>query len=663
MLANVGGEPVATIAEAIALALQYQQRGDFTQAENLYRQVLQADGRNFDALHLLGVLASQQGNNDLAIELLKQAEHLLPDNPVLHYNLGVVRKAQGLLAQAAEHYRRAIQLKPDYVEAHGNLGEILRELGMLDTAQASLQEALRLKPDYADAYTNLGTLFRQRGLVSQALSCFQRALHLNSQSARTHNNLAVLLAECGRTEEALAFYRNAHFLEPTFVEALNNQGSLLRKCGRVEEALQSFREALRLNPNYAEAHCNLGNLLQAQGRHEEALACYREAIRLQPGFATAHNNLGAALQDEGRLDEALASFDDALRLEPANAESLNNRGRVLLDLSTVEAALASFDRALALQPEFPEAHVNRGMALLLAGRLPEGWPEYEWRVRCKDYPPSALRLPFWDGGQLAGKTILLYAEQGLGDALQFIRYATLVKARGARVYVASPRPLATLLATCPGVDRVLVEDEAVPPEVQLQALLPSLPGIFGTTLETIPVDIPYLSADPARVARVREEVAFFEGFKIGIVWQGSLANRRERGRSLPLAEFAPLARLKGVHLFSLQVGPGREQLTAVAGQFPIIDLGGRPDLASLDDTAAVAKNLDLVISIDTAMAHLAGALGVPVWVPLLVAPNWRWLLQREDSPWYPTVRLFRQRQRGNWEEVFARMCAELGQRL
>jgi Tfp pilus assembly protein PilF len=614
---------LATIAEALQLALQYQQRGDFAQAEQLYRQVLEADPRNFDALHLLGVLASQQGNNELAVDLLTQAEQRQPDNPVLHYNLGVIRKAQGLLAQAAEHYRRAIQLKPDYVEAFGNLGEVLRAQGLLDAAQASLQEAVRQRPDYADGYTNLGTLLWQRGQLAPALSCFQRVLHLEPQSARAHNNLAAVLAESGRTEEALAFYRNALWLEPTFAEALNNQAALLRQCGRMAEAMDSYREALRLRPEYA----------------------------------AAHNNLGAILQDEGQLDEALACFQETLRLEPRHAEALNNRGRVLLDLGQVEAALASFDQALALQPAFPEAHVNRGMALLLAGRLPEGWPEYEWRVRCKDYPPSAVRLPFWDGGPLTGKTILLYAEQGLGDALQFIRYAAGVKARGARVYVASPRVLASLLATCPGVDRVLVEGDAVPPEVSLQALLPSLPGVFGTTLETIPADIPYLSAESARLERWREELAAFKGFKIGIVWQGNPANRRERGRSLPLTHFAPLAHLAGVRLFSLQVGPGREQLAKI--QFPVTDLGERFDLGSLADVTAVVKILDLVVSIDTAIVHLAGTLGVPVWVPLLFAPGWRWLLDREDSPWYPTARLFRQRQRDNWDEVFARIAAEL----
>jgi hypothetical protein len=321
------------------------------------------------------------------------------------------------------------------------------------------------------------------------------------------------------------------------------------------------------------------------------------------------------------------------------------------------------EKILRLQPNVAEAHVNRGIALLLKGDMEQGWPEYEWRMRSVEWAAAVktLPIPLWDGGLLRGRTILLRPEQGLGDTIQFIRYAPLVKQRGGTVVFECPKALKQILAGCPGIDQVVEQGLPLPAGVDVHAHLASLPALLGTTLSNIPATIPYLHADPALEASWREKLAANPGFKIGIAWQGNPSYRGDGQRSVPLTRFATLAGLPGVRLFSLQKGKGCEQVQQVAGQFSVIDLGPRLDetAGAFMDTAAVMKNLDLVITSDTAIAHLAGALGVPVWVALAFIPDWRYLLERTDSPWYPTMRLFRQSTPGDWNGVFERIAAEV----
>ena len=327
--------------------------------------------------------------------------------------------------------------------------------------------------------------------------------------------------------------------------------------------------------------------------------------------------------------------------------------------------MASYQQAVRLKPDYAEAHWNQALARLQMGQFEQGWPGYEWRWKCKEFgtlPP--FRAPLWDGSPLDGRTILVHAEQGLGDTLQFIRYIPLVQKHGGRVIMMCQPPLCALLAHCPGIERLMPHGDA-PPEIDLHVPLLSLPRLLGTTLENVPADGPYLDAEPDLVEAWRHRLGAYPGLKIGIAWQGNPKFRLDRVRSLPLAQFAPLASVPGVHLLSLQKGLGREQLAAPERRFPVTDLGGQLDetTGAFMDTAAVMKNLDLVITSDTSIAHLAGALGVPVWVALNVVPDWRWLLDRDDSPWYPTMRLFRQTRLGHWEDVFHCMAEALRERL
>jgi tetratricopeptide (TPR) repeat protein len=549
-----------TVAQALDLAVQQHQAGQWQQAEQLYRAILQVEPQQVDALHLLGVLASQVGQHE----------------------------------QASTYIGQALRLQPDFVEAHINLGVALQKQGKLEEALASLHQALRLQPDSAEAHNNLGNVLQEQGQLDEAQACYQQALHLRPDYAEAHNNL----------------------------------GNVLQKQGKLVEALACLQQALRLKPDYTEAHNNLGNVLQKQGKLVEALACLQHALRLKPDFAEAHYNLGNVLKEQGQLTEALASYQQALRLTP----------------------------------DYAEAHWNRALVWLLAGDFEQGWPEYEWRWQRQEASPPRFPQPRWDGASLHGQTILLWAEQGLGDTLQFVRYAPLVQARGGCVLVACQPALVPLLSRCPGIDQLLSQGSPLPPFDAWAPLL-SLPGLLQTTLATVPRTVPYLFPDPERVQYWRQELHPLEGFKIGIVWQGNSRHQNDKQRSIPLAQFEPLARVERVQLISLQKGAGREQLEAVAERFPVIDLGQRLDGDSLADAAAAMQNLDLLIACDTALAHLAGALGVPVWLALPFAPDWRWLLEREDSPWYPSMRLFRQQKWGDWDEVFARMAAALQQRL
>jgi tetratricopeptide (TPR) repeat protein len=553
---------MATISEALAIAVQHHQAGRLQAAEQIYRQILAVEPNRAHAWHLLGVVAHQVGRHGIAVEYIG----------------------------------RAIELNGTEADFHNNLGEVYRALRRIPEAAACCRRALELNPGLAGAHNNLGNAMKDQGNLDEAVACYRRALHL----------------------------------KPDFAEAHNNLGIAFRNQGKLDEAVACYRRALELKPDYAEAHNNLGIALGDQGKRDEAITCYHRALELKPDYAEAHSNLGIALGDEGKRDEASVCYR----------------------------------RALELKPDYADAHWNQSFISLATGKFERGWAEYEWRWRTSHCQPRGFSQPFWDGLPLQGRVILLHAEQGLGDTIQFVRYVAPVKQRGGVVIVECPGPLLSLLTSHAGIDRLVRWGNELP-AFDVQSPLLSLPGIFHTSLETIPAEVPYLFADPGLVGHWRQELGGIAGFKIGIAWQGSPKYRSDRDRSIPVSCFEPLARCPGVRLLSLQKGAGAEQLQQVTDRFPVIDLGSRLDEASgaFMDTAAVMMSLDLVITSDTSIAHLAGALGVPVWVALPFVPDWRWLLDRSDSPWYPTMRLFRQERRGDWQTVFQRIEVALRQRV
>ncbi len=520
---------------------------------------------------------------------------------------------------------------------------------------------LRTDPRNARVWFALAQLCEADQRLVEAAACFRQALELEPREAEGHFQLGNVLSQQGLKAEAEAAYRRCLELRPDHVAALVNLGFVLGELDRLDDAKACYEQALRHRPDLAEAHHNLGNVLREQGQLEQALACYDQALRFRPEYAKALVNRGVALVSAGRLNEAIASLRRGVELTPASADAHTSLGAALCAQQRYDEALAHYARALELDPGHPDAAWNRSLLWLQQGDYERGWPAYEARWRCKRVTPlPPFSQPRWDGSPLEGRTILLYGEQGLGDTLHFVRYAPLVKARGGRVIVMCQNALVRLLTRTPGIDG-LVGWGATPPPFDVWMPLMSLPALFHTTLDSIPAEVPYVFPDPELVAHWGRPLAPVRGFRVGIAWRGSPRHAWDRHRSASLEQFEPLARVPGVRLISLQKGPGSEQLRALGGCFPVLSLGELLDESSgpFLDTAAVLAHLDLVVCVDTSLAHLAGAMGRPAWLALSYSPDWRWLLGRDDNPWYPTLRLFRQERAGDWAGVFRRIAEEL----
>jgi tetratricopeptide (TPR) repeat protein len=473
------------------------------------------------------------------------------------------------------------------------------------------------------------------------------------------------LHQAGQLDAAASCYRAALQQRPDFSPAWATLGLARMAAGALDEAEQHQREALRLDPTLPEAHNGLGLVHYEYGRVAEAENCFRGCLRLWPEHPGAHLNLAVALQSRGHLNAAEASYRDALRFGADAAQVYNNLSVLLREMGRVGEAETAVRTALRLRPDMPDAQVNLAMILLLTGRWAEAWPRYEARWQIGN--PAAQHRPFpqplWTGEQpVAGKTILLHAEQGFGDTLQFCRYAPLVAAQGARVVLEVQPPLVRLLARLHNVAQVVAAGEALP-DFDLHCPLMSLPRAFATTPETVPASVPYLTADPPHQAAWRDALAPLPGRRVGLVWAGSArawlphAAALDRRRSMRLADMAPLAAVRGCSFVSLQLGPPAAQLNDPPTGLPVHKVA--EVLGDFADTAALVANLDLVIAVDTAVAHLAGALGRPVWLLNRFDTCWRWLLGRDDSPWYPTLRQFRHDGREDWPTVMQRVAAAL----
>jgi tetratricopeptide (TPR) repeat protein len=600
--------------------------------------------------------AHQAGRVREAVPLYREVVSAEPSHAQAWYLLGVACDAVGQVEEAVAGLRRAVEVQPAHADAYNFLGFLLARQGRLEEAADCFRQALQVRPGWPQAANNLRLAYRQFEEWPDAVEVLERAARRWPGDAEVHFRLGMAQVKRERLEDAAASLGRAVRLEPDHAEAHYNLGVAHLLRDRPGEAPECFRQALRLRPQWPEAHYNLGVAHLKSSQWEEAAACFERAVACRPGYADAHCLWGQAVVPLKRLDEALAHFRRAIDLGPEQPDAWCQRGYALALGGRHAEALASFDEALRLQPDHAPAHFERALVWLLQGDWMRGLPEYEWRFKTDRFPEAAARYPRWDGSPLEGRTILLRAEQGYGDTFQLIRYAPLVQGRGGKVVVACPDAAVPLLSRCRGIDR-LVPASAEPPPCDVEAPLLSLPLLMGTTPDTVPAPTPYLFADPALVGQWRRELPLGPPLKIGIVWQGNPAYRRDMYRSIPLRHFAPMARLEGVRLFSLQKGHGTEQLREVADSFPVTDLGGRlgERAGAFTDTAAALVNLDLLVTSDTAVVHLAGGLGVPVFMALPLVPDWRWLLGRADTPWYPTVRLFRQTELGDWDSVFGQI--------
>jgi len=642
------------------LGIAHSRRGRLDEAAAALREALRAQPDDADAHNELGIILARQGRHDEAAVVYREALRLRPEFADAHNNLGNALRSKGKHDEAIASFRDALRLRPNYPEGHNNLGIALKHRGKYDEAVASYQHALRLRPNYAEAHSNLGIALADRGKLDAAALCYQQALRLKPDYFEACFYLGNVLADMGRLDEAIAHYQLANRIRAGDPRVLKNHGTALAKKDKLGESIALYREALKLKPDFADAHNDMGITLSRQDKFAEAEAAYREAIKHRPNYAEAFNNLGNALRNLGRFEESCECYRQALKLKPTYFDAHNNFGITLAEMGRFEEAVASYTRCIEQRPNHVDAHMNRALTWLRMGEFAKGWAEYEWRWKKRAVSTKPLLQPLWNGYPLAGRRILLITEQGLGDTIHFIRYARHLKGRGATVILECPDKLLKLLARTPGIDQMVPQGQPHP-DHDFHAPMLTLPGLMGTSLESIPADVPYVHPDPDLEGRWRRELADVREFKVGINWQGNPKYGGDRHRSIALANFAPLARIAGVRLYSLQKNEGYEQLKDFTARFAVTDLGPRLDEAAgaFMDTAAVMRNLDLFITSDTSVAHLAGALGVPVWVALSATPGWPWLVEREDSPWYPTMRLFRQEKLMEWGPVFERMAGEL----
>ncbi|MDB5440944.1 MAG: hypothetical protein JWM33_3371, partial [Caulobacteraceae bacterium] len=519
--------------------------------------------------------------------------------------------------------------------------------------------ALALRPDDAATHGNRGLALNALARPAEALAAFDQALALNPVHLEAMLGRLAALLSLGRPAEAAdaAGAMIAH--RPDLARARYGLGLALSALGRHDEAIAAFDVAVALSPGLTDAHLHRGGALYALGRLGEALQAYEQVLALAPGLEQAHYNRGKTLADLDQPEGALAAYDQAIAVRPDNPDSHLNRGATLQELGDWPGALLAYDRAIALEPDHVQAHANLAMAHLALGKLRSGFQLGEWRKRTREgFGLKRFDHPEWlGGGPISGRRLLVHAEQGLGDTLQFCRYLDLVRAAGAKAVLMCPPALKALLGQSFPQVEVVGEDEP-PPDFDLHAALMSLPAAFGTELDSIPGRFPYLRADPARVEAWKGRLGN-EGFKIGVAWHCSRVGA-SIGKSFPLSLLGPIAALPGVRLISLQKGEGGEQ--ALEGKVKIETLGEDFDAGpgAFLDCAAVMESLDLVIAPDTALIHLAGGLDRPVWTALKHAADWRWLIGRGDTPWYRSMRLFRQPQRGDWASVFDGMRRELG---
>jgi tetratricopeptide (TPR) repeat protein len=644
----------------ISRAVRYHQTGQLEQAEIICRKILASHPDQPDALHLLGVIAHQTGNHRVSLSLITKAIQKNPENPQYFCSIGDVLNDNNQITDAISSYRKALHLKPDMAEAHYNIGNSYHRLSRYEEAIRCYQKALELKPDLVEAYYNLANTFMDQGDLDAAVSHYQRALVLEPAFANAHFNLGIAYFEHGQWDQALAAYQKALTFKPDWAEIYYNMGLAHYMQKKLDRAVACYQKAIELKPVFPEAHNNLGSVLQDQKKHGAAIACFLKVLDLKPDDADALYNMGKSFHELGRYSEAIACYQKALRINPGHHKACNNIAKTYQDQCKIQKAALWFKKALQIKPDYVEARFNLATVHLLTENFKEGWKGYEWRFRRREWKrtyPHRYRQPRWTGENFAGKRLLVHSEQGLGDILQFVRYLPKVKARGGTVVFETRKALMDLFKNLPGMDDMVMfaPDRQPSTEFDLYVPLASLPRIFETTLENIPAEVPYLFADQEKIVRWQERLSE-NGLRVGLVWAGTDTDPR---RACHLKWLKTLSDIPGVYLYGLQKGIAAEQIEVegLPQGMRMTNLG--QEFEDFTDTAAVVENLDLIVSIDTSVAHLAGAMGKPVWLMLPYAADWRWFLNRDDSPWYPTMRLFRQPGFGDWQSVGRHITAEL----
>jgi tetratricopeptide (TPR) repeat protein len=585
---------------------------------------------------------------------------MIPEKIETYCRRAEVFKKQGRLNDSIACYQQALAFKPDSAEIYYDLGNTYHCQKSYGNAIRCYQKALELRPDFVEAYYNLANTYMDQGNLEAAIFQYQNSLGLDPAYAEAYFNLGIAYFEHGQWDKALAAYQEALAFKPYWAEIYYNMGLAHHMQKKLDMAVSCYQKAIELKSDFPEAYNNMGSVLQDQKKHGAAIATFQKALDLKPDNADALYNMGKSFYDLSRYPQAIACYQKALRINPYHHKACNNIAKTYQDVGANQKALFWYQRALQIKPDYAEARFNLATVYLLTENFQEGWQGYEWRFRRREWKrayPHRYRKPRWNGENFAGQRLLVHSEQGLGDMLQFVRYLPWVKARGGTVVFETRKTLMDLFKNLPGMDELVVfaPDGQPTTEFDLYVPLASLPGIFETTLENMPAEVPYLFADHEKSARWQDRLTE-NGLRVGLVWAGT---DTDPSRACHLKWLRMLSDIPGLALYGLQKGIAAEQIEVegLPQGMRMTNLGR--EFEDFADTAAVVENLDLVISIDTSVAHLAGAMGKPVWVMLPYTADWRWFLDRNDSPWYPTMRLFRQPKAKDWESVGQQIALEL----
>jgi tetratricopeptide (TPR) repeat protein len=621
----VNGDSRTNVADTIGRALALHQSGRLTEAEQLYRTVLGTEPTHFEALHFLGLVEAQRQN-------FVEADRLMS---------------------------RSLAVKSDTADAHANHARVLNALKRYADAVAACDKALSINPRLASALVSKGNAFQALERDIDALASYEAALAVNPGVASVWSNRANTLWKLGRREDAVGSYQKALSLAPGLREALVGYGNALRELDRHQEALACYDRALALKPDDVALLVSRAQVLGLARRVEESLASCDRALALEPDDMMALITRGDALTTLHRPIEALEAYGRALAVNPDSALALNNRSNALQGINRYDEALADLERAQRLVPDYADAHLNEALVRFCLGDFRRAWEKYEWRWKCRYWPerPRGFTQPLWLGQEsLQGRSILLHAEQGLGDTLHFLRYVAPVVARGAEVVLEVQGPLKTLASQIEGVARVVARGDALPAS-DFHCPLLSLPLACGPDEDSIPRSVPYLWPPRDWMAKWQARLPAGRALRVGLVWSGNPDNPVDAIRSIGFSRLLPLLDLPGVEFLCIQKDIRQDDGALLRQRPTVTNLAA--ELHDFADTAAAIMQLDLVIAVETSVAHLVGALGKPLWVLLPFSPGWRWMLDRDDSPWYPSARLFRQPAMGDWDSVVARVQPEL----
>jgi tetratricopeptide (TPR) repeat protein len=632
--------------------------------------------KNAADFNYAGVAFAQLGKLVEAIASFRQAIALQCDYAEAFYNLGVALSEAENWEEAIAAYQKAITIQPDYLDAQLNLAAILTRQNKIDEAIFSYQNIIFMHSDCLEAYLLLGDLLSEQDDFTAARECYQQALVIHPNSAEAHYQLGVQLAKQNDIDAAIAALQNAIQLQPDAIHIHYTLGLVFSRQGNYTDAIACYQTVLALDPHVAEAHASLGLAYYEQGLIAEAMNSYDSAIALKPDYAEVHTNLGLLFAWQNQFDRAIACYQRRIEIDPYAAVAYNNLGNAWQSQGNLETAISYYKQAISIQPDFALAHFNLANIQLLTGDFANGLQGYEWRWLIGKPSYRSFTQPAWDGSLLNGQRILIWCEQAYGDIIQFSRFISLVSQLGGKVIFECPPPLIRLLRSLNDISELISTEDRRLPTFELHAPLLSLPMLLGTTLDTIPNQVPYLNTTTQVEKKISERVIsnlssllpslpspHHTSLNVGIVWaSGYFGDRPEQlklyqTKSCPLACFLKLLELPHIHLYSLQFGRDASAIEAFTYEDRLHDLS--PLIHDFADTAELISQLDLIITVDTAAAHLAGAMGKLVWVLLPFIADWRWLLDRTDSPWYPTMRLFRQKQAGDWQDVFARVFKAL----